>query len=184
MNHLMGTRNLFDIPHILLVSQKVKDIKVPPNGDLERRMGSLRAWLHRHSFIPGDKVPATLTPQSIEHGVLVADISGKLLSSDLDTNALIRQRFPLFLTDYSGPLEIESVFSKVTGTRVDDGGNIQNMIVNVAIAMAGLAPRLQEFCGDRTPRITVASSSDPFSSLSPDLSVALHKVCDTYTLNI
>jgi len=169
-----------ETPHILYINQKVKDIKVAGSTELEDNMGRLRAWLHQHCFIPGDKVPATVTPHRIEDGVLIADISGKMLSSDLDTSVHIHQRFPLPLNGYNGPMDVETIFSNAPGTRVDDGGNIQNMVINTALA--ALCTRRRN--GEAAVRLTIASSSDPFSRMKPDLGDALRGVCELFPLDV
>jgi hypothetical protein len=173
-----------ETPNIILVNQKVKDIKVAPNPDLENAMGRFRYWLRRHAFIPGDKVPATVTPTHISNGVMVADISGAMLSSDLDTSVHIRQHFPLPLPDYNGPMDVESIFASVPGTRIDDGGNVQNMAVNVALALqCASAHSACRKC--RAPlRLTVASSSDPFCRMDAAEADALRRVCHIYPLDL
>jgi len=98
--------------HILLTSQKVKDIKIPPfNGTLEQEMGKLRKGLQHHLFIPGNKVTARINVEEIRDGVVQAALSG--FTHDL--NIVVYHPFPLALTDYNGPLDVEAVFSKVTG---------------------------------------------------------------------
>jgi hypothetical protein len=178
----MEAKDRSETPHILLVSQKVKDIKVPRNGELEKHVYDLRRWLIKHGFIAElDKVPATVTPQSVKDGVLWADIHGRFLGSDLEIHPHIDIGFPLMLKDYAGPLEVETIFSNVEGVEIGDGGNIQNMIVNLALALhyATRDP-------DKGPPITisVASSSDPFARLPPDLADQLRRVCNVFTLDI
>lgn len=178
----MDAKGYLETPHILLVSQKVKDIKVAPNGELEHRMGVLRQFLRTHSFIPGDKVPATVTPRRIVDGILVADITGKFLSSDLDTGVHITQRFPLSLTNYDGPLDVEAVFSRTPGAEIDDGGNIQNMIVNLGIGL--VFAKQHKLMEHKNLKITIASSSDPFANLPENLACQLRAVCNTYLLDL
>ncbi len=96
--------------HILLTSQKVKDIKLPPrNGMLEHEMGRLRKGLQQHLFIPGNKVTARINVEEIKNGVVQAAIS----DFTHDLNIVVYHPFPLALTDYDGPLDVETVFSKV-----------------------------------------------------------------------
>ena len=167
---------------MLFISQKVKDIKVSPNGPLEQEIGILRRGLRRHAFIPGDKVPADLAPQRIDdEGVFYADIPGGQLSSDLDTS--IHVRFPLNLKDTNVNLDIETVFSSAEGTRVDDGGNVQNMIINTVLAITngGIRERLRENGGDIS--IAIASSSDPFRQ-TPTIADDLGESCEVFELDI
>jgi len=59
----MPRNEVLPLSHILLVSQKVKDIRVPRNGQLEKSVGGLRRFLNTHGFISNvDKVPAAVTP--------------------------------------------------------------------------------------------------------------------------
>jgi hypothetical protein len=168
--------------HLLLVSQKVKDIKLPKNGQLEKTMGRFRKWLVKHSFLPSNKVPANVKPVSLEDGVLLADISGVALSSDLDTTAYVRQRFPIAATEYNGPMDVEKIFASVKGASVDDGGNIQNMIVDLVTAV--MYARHHEAVGRRQIRVTIASSSDPFVKLPTELAEEARQFCELYALDI
>ncbi len=163
-------------PHIVLISQKVRDIKLPPNGALETHMGTLRSLLRERSFIPGDKVPAEITPTRVADGDVIANLSGRFLSSGPGTELHIAQHFPLGLQDYRGPMDVESLFSSVKGARVDDGGNIQNMIVNMALALVDC----EEFRGKI--HLTVASSSDPFARMPESVAARLRDVCKVYHL--
>lgn len=171
-----------DVPHLMYISQKVKDIKVQANGLLEHKIASLRRWLQRHGFIPGDKFSAAMTPERIENGTLIADLSGKTLSKELEVH--IKQEFPLCINDYAGPMDMEAIFSSVDGVQIDDGGNVQNMIVNAVIAAK--CAHLQESLTKRKSalRITIASSSDPFSRLAPEAAETLRKECDVFILDI
>src|SRR5262249_33630637 len=116
-------------PHLVFVSQKVKDIKIPPNGHVEFEIAALRKWLHRYSFIPGEKVTARIVPMAVEQGVLHAIIED--WTSGVEAH--IKQRFTLDLPA-GVPLQVEDLFSQVKGARVDDGGNVQNSIVNATLA--------------------------------------------------
>ena len=46
-----------DAPHILLVSQKVKDIKLPFNPELARQMAELRRLLRKGASFPATRFP-------------------------------------------------------------------------------------------------------------------------------
>ena len=176
----MATYNRHETPHQLFISQKVIDIAVPTNERLEREIGILSHWLHGHSFIPGNKVTARVTPTEIEGGVLYANISD--WTSGVE--ASIRQPFPLDVVDGNGDMDLISVFSKVKGVQIRDGGNIQNAIVNMVIASMylGLANLLRS--RNSSLRITVASSSDPFVSFPPAVANAMRKFCDIHILDI
>jgi hypothetical protein len=170
------------IASMVFLSQKVKDIKVSANGLLENEIGILRRGLRKHSFIPGDKVPADLIPNKIDDdGIFYADIPGGQLSSDLDTS--IHVRFPLKLKNKKIDLNIETVFSNAAGTRVDDGGNIQNMIINTVFAVVNgkILERYQKQGCDLL--ITIASSSDPFRQ-NEGLVDALGDHCQVFNLGI
>jgi len=169
-------------PHILYASQKVQDIHVPGNPLLEESMGQFRNWLHRHSFIPGEKVPAIVTPVRIEDGVLVADVSGTALSSDRDPDVRVTLRFPLSLAAYDGPLEVKPILLNVQGCHMADGGNVQNMIVNTALAVT-YAKAHRAFEQQRL-RLTAASSGDPFAGLPENVAAELRQVCTWYKLDI
>src|SRR5262249_40069581 len=117
-------------PHLLLVSQKCRDIKIPPNGQVESEVARTRRWFHKHGFFPGEKVTGRIIPIAIEHGVLHTIIDG--WTSDVEAN--IKQQFTLNLPDTSAPLDAEHLFSMVKGARVDDGGNVQNSILNATLA--------------------------------------------------
>lgn len=171
--------------HILFDSQKVKDIKVPANGNdaLMLAMGKLRRGLKNHSYIPGEKVPVDLIPVGVnEEGVYCADIPGGELSSDLDTT--IHVRFPLGLKGYTGGNGVEEVFAQANGVLIDDGGNIQNGALNTLIAIhnAGLRKLLQARGSDI--KITIASSSDPFQRVDSNFSHEMRELADVHIMDV
>ena len=151
---------------IALISQKVKDIKIPPSlSAMGTTVANLRKFLHRYSFIPGDKFTGVLTPVRLEaDGTLLAELSGSSLSSDSfgGVRPNIDLRLDVGLQNYTGPLNVESIFSSVAGAAVSDGGNVQNMLINMCTLLDALAldGTLQR------PDIIVASSSDPFERYS------------------
>ncbi|TSC58280.1 MAG: hypothetical protein Greene041619_711 [Candidatus Peregrinibacteria bacterium Greene0416_19] len=157
------------IPHMLLVSQVVRDIKVGGGRhreSLARRIGVLRAGLIKRLYIPADKLNAIFRPQHLsDDGVLTLDIfGGDLKDSDLqsrlDTHFL--HEIPLDLRDPAGitdvtRMQLQDLLMRCHDVAVDDGGNAQNMAVNVCLAgLAALRNRL---------RVTIFSSSDPFKRL-------------------
>ena len=173
------TRN--DAPHILLVSQKVKDIKLPFHPELARQMAELRRLLRERSFIPGDKVPATLIPLRIKpDGVVVATLKGQIFSRFPSSRVVIEQEFKLFPSGYDGPLDVESIFASAPGARLDCGGNVQNMIVNLALAVL----HASEPAEGRRLRMTIASSSDPFEGMPDALAASLREKCEIFRLDI
>jgi hypothetical protein len=170
-----------DAPHILLVSQKVKDIKLPFNPELARQMAELRRLLRERTFIPGDKVPATLIPLRIKpDGVVVATLQGQIFSRFPSSRVVIEQEFKLFPGGYDGPLDVESIFASAPGARLDSGGNVQNMIVNLALAVHHASDPAE----GRRMRMTIASSSDPFEGMPEELAASLREKCEIFRLDI
>ncbi|MFA6038891.1 MAG: hypothetical protein WCV62_05155 [Candidatus Peribacteraceae bacterium] len=162
----------------------VKDIKVPTgNPELEQAMGKLLRGVKKHKFVPGNKISAELQPREVNaEGVLVADLAGGKLNSDLDVR--ITQSFPLHLEGYEGPMDIESIFSRVEGARIDDGGNVQNQVVDMALVVA--FSNIQQLLDDVHKRLvlTVASSGDPFDKLPLHLKNRVKGVVDVHTLDL
>ncbi|MEK7217955.1 MAG: hypothetical protein AAB728_00650, partial [Patescibacteria group bacterium] len=171
-------------PHILCVSQMVKDIKVPEgNPELEVAMGKLLRGVKNHKFVPGNKISAELRPRIVNpDGVLVADLKGGKLNSDLDVT--ITQSFPLHLEGYEGPMDIESIFSQVEGARVDDGGNVQNQVVDTALVMAfsNIQERLAEY--KKRLLLTIASSGDPFGKLPDNMQERVREAVQVHHLDV
>jgi hypothetical protein len=153
---------------IVLVSQKVKDIKTPDSlPRLAETVGGLRKFLHRYAFIPGDKFTGSLEPIRLEsNGVLVAELAGSSLSSDsfrgLHPN--VKLELDLGLDSYTGPTRVENLFRAVPGSTVDDGGNVQNMLLDMVVLLGGLT----EHQLPKLPSLVVASSSDPFEQWDQD----------------
>ncbi len=172
-----------DAAHIVLVSQKVKDIKLPRSGELEVEMDKLYRGLRKHAYIPGEKVPADLKAKRVdEHGVFYADIDGKELSSDLDLT--IHVRFPLQLKGYQGPMDVEQICSEAPGVRIDDGGNIQNMTINLLHVLADEEMRAFLKARGLEVMVTVASSSDPFSRVEAATAGRFRNISSWYPINL
>ncbi len=174
-----------DNAHIVLVSQKVKDIKLPPSDALESEMGQLRRGLRKRAYIAGDKVPADLKPQHVDdQGVLYADIDGKELSSDLDLT--VHVKFPLALKGYQkGPTDdVEEICSHAKDVRIDDGGNVQNMAINLLYVLADEQLRAFLQRGGYELKVTIASSSDPFAKVPPQTAQLFHGICSWHQLNL
>lgn len=172
-----------DTVHIVLVNQKVKDIKLPRTDALEEEMGKLYRGLRKHAYIPGEKVPADLKPRNVDaEGVFWADIDGQELSSDLDLT--IHVRFPLDLKGYQGPMDVEQICSQAPGVRIDDGGNIQNMIRNLLSIVADDALRTFLASNNSEVQVTIASSSDPFVKVPKALADRFRAISTSYPLNL
>jgi hypothetical protein len=169
---------------IVLISQKVKDIKTPPSlAALAETVGNLRKFLHRYAFIPGDKFTGSLTPIRIEpNGVLVAELAGSSLSSDSfgGVRPNIELKLALGLDGYIGATHIETLFRAVPGSTVDDGGNVQNMLLDMAVLLSGMA----EHSFPSLPTLVVASSSDPFEQFEPDRGQDLGRFVKYFRLEI
>ena len=176
-------------PRLLAISQKVQDVKLPdrdPAETLSRLMGKLRAWLHARLCIPADKVTATLTPLFVDKdGVLHVELTGPSLCAEEGILPSLKIALPLNLLGYNGPLErIDQVLHAMNGTTIDDGGNVQNMAVNLALMLHALAPAFPEQFGPEMFRLTIASSSPPFEKLPPALAAALSHFTDVYKLDM
>ncbi|MBS1791654.1 MAG: hypothetical protein JST85_28350 [Acidobacteria bacterium] len=146
--------------HIVLVNQKVIDLRLKSNGLLEDEVCRLFRGLQKYLYIPSNKVTAKLDALRIEDGVVQCTISD--LTRELDIN--IHHSFTLGVIGYAGEMDAMSVFSKVEGAEISDGGNIQNTTVNLAWAFlcGPLRDRLES--QGISLRLTVVSSSDPFAT--------------------
>lgn len=173
-------------PHILFVSQKVIDVKTP--GDLPNLrlpVGLLREYLQSHVFIPAEKFTGELLPIAIDdHGNLTCELSGSSLGSPTPTIVpMIRVILPLGLSHFEGGLNIRDVFGAVSGRSIDDGGNVQNMLLNILVFAKALSPNYQEFNGNNL-LITVATSSDPFERLDSEVRNYFLDRADVYPLQL
>jgi len=86
------------------------------------------------------------------------------------------------LQDYTGPMDVESIFSNVNGVEIGDGGNIQNMIVNFALAVSYAASN--DSVRGRVIPITIASSGDPFERLPTAIAEKVRPLCNVFKLDI
>lgn len=156
-------------PHILFVSQKVVDIKTPLDlHQLAQVIGDLREYLHRYAFIPGDKFTGELTIVKItEQGDVVCELAGSSLGSTPESHVqpAIRLTLPLGLVDFEGDREVQPVFAAVPRTSIDDGGNIQNMLLNTLVLTDALSVEHHQFDSTNL-MMTTASTSDPFQRLN------------------
>lgn len=169
---------------IVLISQKVKDIKTPASlTTVAETVGNLRKFLHRFAFIPGDKFTGSLTPIRLEpSGVLVAELAGSSLSSDSFpcVHPNVTLNLDLGIVSYTGPTDVESVFRAVPGLTVDDGGNIQNMLLDMVVLLGGLA----EHQFPNLPSLVVASSSDPFEQCDRGIAVEFDHFVKHFKLDL
>ncbi len=173
-------------PHMLFVSQKVIDIKTPLDlPDLPRRIGELRAYLHKYAFIPADKFTGDLTPNEIDDsGNLRCQLTGSSLGSTPNgVQPAIRLILPLGLNNYDGELRIKDVFSAIKGTTIEDGGNIQNMLLNVLVLANALSREYPAF-DSHNLLITTATSSDPFQRLDPQMANLFRERVNVYPLGM
>lgn len=173
--------------HMLFVSQKVVDIKTPLDLiDLAKKIGDLRELLHKFSFIPGDIFTGKLEPKNIdEKGNLQCELYGSSLGSPTNSTPriVIQLNLPLGLRDYRKELRIQDVFGAIGRTSIDDGGNIQNMLLNTLMLVEALSPQHQAFDSVNLP-ITFATSSDPFQKLNGEMFTRFEKRVNVYPLRI
>jgi len=172
---------------MLFVSQKVIDIKTPldlPN--LARRMGELRGWLREHGFIEQiDKFTGELADFRIDkEGNLSCTLTGGSLGSTSNgVQPAILLTLPLGLTDYRGELHTQAIFGAVAGTLIDDGGNIQNMLLNILVIAEALSRVNPQFNSQNLP-ITTATNSDPFQRLDSQIVNLFRKRVNVYPLGM
>lgn len=174
-------------PHMLFVSQKVIDIKTPLDLiDLAKTIGDLRELLHKYSFIPGDIFTGKLEPKNIdEQGNLQCDLHGSSLGSPTNSTPriVIQLNLPLGLRNYKKELNPQDIFGAIGRTSIDDGGNIQNMLLNTLVLVEALSPQYSAFDSVNLP-ITVATSSDPFRKLNREMFNLFEKRVKVYPLGI
>jgi hypothetical protein len=173
-------------PHMLFLSHKVVDIKTPIDiPELARPIGLLREYLQAHSFIPGDKFTGEVRPVEIDRsGNLICELVGSSLGSNSPSVVpAIKLILPLGLTDFSGRMTIESIFHAIKNTSFDDGGNIQNMLLDTLMIIEALSHDHPEFNNDNLI-ITAASSSDPFEKIDNDLAKLFQKRIDLHRIGI
>jgi hypothetical protein len=121
-------------------------------------------------------VPFKIKP----NGAVVATLNGQIFNRFTSNRVIIEQEFQLFPNGYDGPLEVESVFASAPGARLDSGGNVQNMIVNLALAVHYASDPAE----GRRMQITIASSSDPFDGMPDELATCLREKCEIFRLDI
>lgn len=164
-------------PEIVVVSQLVQDIRLH-GGDrreeLARSLGLLRGGLREKNLLPNEeKITGKFSPMGYkaDEAVLVVDVHG-LEGSDkhnrLDHH--IFHPFPLPFKAPPGQMMSNSASGELgriiqeycADVTIEDGGNTQNMALNLCLA---------SFCDAYRDRyhVTILSSSDPFKRLSPEL---------------
>lgn len=171
---------------MLFVSQKVVDIKPPLDlPDVARAIGALRGYLRSHVFIETNKFTGEMTIVSTNRqGDLICELAGSSLGSpDRDVRPAIRLILSLGLNDYTGELGIQDVFRAVRETSIEDGGNVQNMLLNILVLAEALSRKYQAFSSNDL-LITTATSTDPFEKLDLEMSDLLKKKVDVYQLKI
>jgi hypothetical protein len=179
---------------MLFVSQKVIDIKLLLDlPDLARTMGKLRDYLQKFKFIPGDKFTGKLTLSSMDKGNLKGELTGSSLSAPAPDDAqsdaqpaiepAIHLILPLGLADYDGKLHILDIFGAVEGTLIEDGGNIQNMLLNTLVLAEVLSGKYPSF-NSQNLLITAASSSHPFERLDRESNDRLSPRVNVYPLKM
>lgn len=170
--------------HFMLIGQKVRDFKVPHNDRLAAAMGELRSLLQESFSIPGDKVPAALNPKLIDGDTLYATLDGPFLSRKSTlTTICMQQAFPMRFKNTTVDIDsLPDVMSAVRGIRIDDGGNINNMLINLIHAIRSLAGHNAMRSID--VQITMACSSDPFARFNRREANAYKRSCDFYQLNM
>lgn len=141
----METERGVRVNDFVFVGQKVEDVDLTASGrpELPVIVGDFRRRLQKSGRVPGEKFDTDFVIDDLDaSGVLPVRLPEEEL------------RLPLVLTDDRTPRTLSSV----RGVAVHDGGNVQNMIVNVAIVGACDAIR-------QKMHMTVFSSSDPFANL-------------------
>lgn len=175
-------------PHMLFVSQKVIDIKLSLGlQDLAQTIGDLREYLHKYSFLPPryDKFTGELTAFSIDkQGNLSCELIGSSLGSPTPrVRPAMHLALPLGLTHYNKELRIQDIFEAVSGTSVDDGGNIQNMLIDTLVLLEAMSCEYPSFDSNNFS-VTTATSSDPFQRLSSETADRFQQRVDVYPLGI
>ena len=174
-------------PHILFDSQLVVDIKPSHNfPDVSKVVGDLYAYLHGHAFIPaekytGDQVISKVDPET---GSVELHLTGSSLGSPLlHIQPSIKVILPFGLVGYTGSLDIQEVFGAVPGTVVEDGGNVQNMLLNT-LTLASALERDYEAFSAHNLGITVISSGDPFRRVPDPLADIFRERISLFPLGV
>lgn len=164
--------------HFVAVSQKVLDVKV--GGGRKREplavaTGKFRHALRSRDIISGDKLNAEYEPTSVDpDGTLRVNVSGGMVKGNDPDSALevtVKHAMPLDFRDGAQPADVrgmslQDVLAACNDVQMSAGGNAQNMIINLGIAgIAGVSKK--------NVRMTVFSSSDPFSDLRGPLGEAV-----------
>lgn len=162
-----------EVPHdpsIVIASQIVRDVKVGGGKyrkELSRDTARLRAGLLAKNYIPGDKVNCEFEPLRMNaDGTLTVEVFGGMLhGSDADTSLDPHFHHPFHL-DIKSPLTLAQIHgmkledllvNHCNDVVVDDGGNAQNMAIN--ICLAGISALRQEV------HLLIFTSSDPLKRL-------------------
>jgi hypothetical protein len=157
--------------HIVIASQIVRDVKVGGGKTRERlglEIGKMRTGFREKNYIPGDKLNCQFRPLQMEGDRLVVEIYGGMLrGSDADDSLdpHFHQKFSFDLhtpvtPEQMNKLSLEDLLVQhCSDVTVDDGGNAQNMAMNLCLAgISSLRDRL---------KLTVFSTSDPLKRM-PD----------------
>lgn len=166
--------------HIIFVNQIVRDYKIPPSEALKLEIGKLSDAYKRHQFIPSNKLTAKLHIKSLKNGIALCEISNFAKRLDF----LIRHPFPLGIETLRGTKDAANVFAQVPGVEIDNGGNIQNMAVNLALLL--LSPVFRDFIQKNANglRLSIVSTSDPFIGFPKELEEAIDSFCTVYQMNL
>lgn len=174
-------------PHMLFDSQIVVDIKPPQNlHKAAVRVGHLYTFLKGHVFIPAEKFTGDLTVNKVSaDGTVEFQLTGSSMGAQtLDgIQPSIQLTLPLGLAASPAERNVQDVFSALPGTVVEDGGNVQNMLLNTLMLAEALAPKYPEFDGSHL-HISAVSSSDPFRRVAPSLGQRFQDRVRVYPLGL
>lgn len=159
--------------NVVIVSQVVRDVKVgggSKRARLSKDTARLRTGLRDKGYIPGDKVNCEFRPIGMtDDGALIVEIYGGMLRGSDSDNSLDPHFHHPFHLDLKDPLTLDRIAGMTledllvqhcNDVTVDDGGNAQNMAVNMSLVAAAASLR-------RRIKFTIFSSSDPLKRL-PD----------------
>ncbi len=178
------------IRRVVLVSQKVVDIKAADSDPLlSENVGVLFDYLVELKLAVTEKVTGSLTPIRIipESGEVIVRLAGSALMpktsrlnqlfGDSDTRQPLEPHIditlPLKLVNYNGSMDIQSIFRAVQNTAVSDGGNVQNMAMDIALMASGLKCAYPALFNPSVFQVTLASTSDPFEKMPPEFGARL-----------
>lgn len=173
--------------HVVITSQVVRDLKVSGGSrcaQLSADTARLRAGLLNRHYIDGDKVNCEFRPLKFtDDGALMVEIFGGMLRGS-DVNSSLDPHFhhPFHLDlrtslsmDDLASMTLEDLLMKhCNGVTVDDGGNAQNMVINMCLAtVSSLRQKI---------RFTVFSSSDPLKRLPDHVRDRIERCLQYYPL--